>query len=256
MSQKPRSIPPGGVPKRSAGMSSVRLPSCPRSAWGCHPRVGVARIQRHESETAEGVVHGKDAGLGGTWPIASHCKKGLVGCGGKTTVDVWYDQVARRVSGMAAKFSDQEINVLLKERKPLPPDCQKRMQLRNKRGHKERDLDIEGANGNQFRIILRQSDFNPFDFSIILAVCPRGTNQPFRLRRYNGRSHEHKNQIEGDMFYDFHVHTATERYQDLGMKEDSYAKASDQFSDFDSALHNMIEECGVDVPTDGHPRLF
>ena len=97
---------------------------------------------------------------------------------------------------METKFSDQEIAALLEERKPLPPDYKKRMQLRGRRGHKERELDIDGAKGSQFRIILRQSDSNLFDFSVILAVNPRGTNQLFRLRRYNGKSHEHKKSNE------------------------------------------------------------
>jgi len=54
------------------------------------------------------------------------------------------------------------------------------------------------------------------DFSIILAYCPEASNQLFRLRRYNGKSHEHTNTIEADKFYNYHIHTATERYQELG----------------------------------------
>jgi hypothetical protein len=51
------------------------------------------------------------------------------------------------------------------------------------------------------------------------------------LRRHNGRSHEHTNQIEASTFYDFHIHMATERYQELGMREDAYAEATDRFGD-------------------------
>jgi hypothetical protein len=113
---------------------------------------------------------------------------------------------------MAAKYSDAEIQALLAEKKPLPEDFRSKIRLREKRGHKEQELDIEGVNGNQFRLILRQSSFNGLDFSVILAYCPTGSNQVFRLRRYNGKSHEHTNIIESEKFFDYHIHTATERY--------------------------------------------
>jgi len=92
---------------------------------------------------------------------------------------------------MAAKYSENEIMKLIRERKPLTEDVPTRLQLRDKRGHKERELGIQGADGNQFRLILRQSDLNPLDFSLILAVQPKDTNLLFRLRRYNGKSHQH-----------------------------------------------------------------
>jgi len=156
---------------------------------------------------------------------------------------------------MPVSYSDREIAALLRERKPLPPNYQTRIRLRNKRGHKERELDITGAQGTQFRLILRQSDFNPLDFSIILAVCPVGSNQVFRLRRYNGK-HEHTNHIEEQTFYDFHIHEATERYQELGTREDTYAEKTDRYSDFHSALHCMIRNCGFDMPEDDQQTLF
>ena len=124
---------------------------------------------------------------------------------------------------MPARYLDEDIAGLIQERKPLPADYRSRIQLKAKRGHKERQLEIRGASGNEFRIILRQSNSNSLDFSIILAVYPPQSNQPFRLRRYNGKSHQHTNIIENDMFYDFHIHKATERYQELGMREDSFA---------------------------------
>ena len=71
---------------------------------------------------------------------------------------------------MPTKFSDSDIARMIKERKPLPDNYSSRVQLREKRGHKERELDVAGKDGTQYRLILRQSDFNMLDFSIILAV--------------------------------------------------------------------------------------
>lgn len=137
---------------------------------------------------------------------------------------------------MTIVLTDEEIAALLAERKPLPPDYQTRIQTKLKRGHKERELEIKGDAGNDFRLVVRQSASNPFDFSVILIYCPLGTNQTFRLRRCNGRSHEHTNVLERVTFYDFHIHMATERYQELGTKEDSYAEPTDRFSDLGGAV--------------------
>jgi hypothetical protein len=123
---------------------------------------------------------------------------------------------------MAAILSDVEIARLLEEKKPLPADYRTKIQIRPKRGHKERELDLEGAGGSDFRLILRQSVINPLDFSVILVHRPPQSNQLFRLRRYNGKSHEHTNPIEEDTFYDFHIHQATERYQQIGARENIY----------------------------------
>ena len=112
---------------------------------------------------------------------------------------------------MAAKYSDADIKTLIEEKKPLPMDFRSKIRLREKRGHKEQELDVQGANGHQFRILV---------------------------------------------FYDYHIHTATERYQELGMREDSYAEPSDRFSDLNTAINCMLKECGFEVPHDPQLKLF
>jgi hypothetical protein len=78
----------------------------------------------------------------------------------------------------------------------------------------------------------------------------------FRLQRHNGKSHEHTNQIEGNTFYDFHIHLATERYQEIGMREDAFAKPTDGYADFHTALLYMFENCGFKVPPNNQKLLF
>jgi len=157
---------------------------------------------------------------------------------------------------MAAIFSDQDISRLIQERKPLPTDYRTKIQTRPKSGHKERELDVESVAGEDYRLILRQSIFNPLDFSVILAYRPPNSNQLFRLQRYNGKSHEHTNPIEGETFYDFHIHQATERYQEIGAREDTYAKPTDRFADFPQAITCMLKDCGFEMPLDSQGRLF
>ena len=128
--------------------------------------------------------------------------------------------------------------------------------MRPKRGHAERNMDLTGNAQSKFRLILRQSKLNPLDFSIILAIRVPKSNQIFRLRRYNGKSHEHTNHIEDVTFYDFHIHTATERYQQLGPREDAYAEPTDRYGDFHGALRCLIEDANIEVPLQQQGHLF
>lgn len=128
---------------------------------------------------------------------------------------------------MSLKLTDREIADLLNERKSLPDDYRSRIQVRPKRGHKERELDIVGEDGSEFRLIIRQSTINSLDFSVIVAFRDPGSTQLLRLKRYNGKSHEHSNRLEGGApFYDFHIHTATERYQlESGLREETDSRS-------------------------------
>lgn len=112
-----------------------------------------------------------------------------------------------------------------------------------------------GAQGSEFRIIIRRSQFNPLDFSVIPAHKVPMSNELFRLRRYNGRSHWHTNPLERQTFYDFHIHQATERYQVLGAKEDHYAVPTDKYADLDGASTCMLSECGF-IGGSPQPRLL
>lgn len=115
---------------------------------------------------------------------------------------------------------------------------------------------MTGDAGNEFRLIFRQNKINPLDFSVILAVRVPGSSQIFRLRRYNGKSHEHTNHIEDVTFYDFHIHIATERYQERGTREDAYAEPTDRYGDFHGALRCLIDDANLEVPPESQGNLF
>jgi hypothetical protein len=153
-------------------------------------------------------------------------------------------------------LTDAEIAALIAEAKPLPDDYQQRVQTKPKRGHRERELDLVGANGSDFRLILRQSSFNPLDFSVILAWLPPQSTSSFRLCRYNGKSHEHTNTLESHTFYEFHVHRATARYQQSGLREDSFAEPTARYQDVAGALQCLIQDCGFQLPPNHQAGLF
>lgn len=149
-----------------------------------------------------------------------------------------------RDENMAIIYSDSDIQSLLRERKPLDTDFRSGIRLRDALRHQRYELDFTGVEGSRFRLMLRKNKINIFDFSIILGVYPHDSSRLFRLCRYNGKSHEHTNPIESIKFHGFHIHIATERYQDFGFREDAYAEPTDRFSDFDTALQCMVNDCG------------
>jgi len=153
-------------------------------------------------------------------------------------------------------LTDNEIHALLQEPKPLPPDYQRRLATRAKRGHSEVELGIPGANGSDFRIAVRQSLANPLDFSVILGYCPPNSNQMIRLRRYNGKSHEHTNPLENQTCYEFHVHQATERYQSSGYREDTFAEPTDRYANLAEAIACLIADCSMQLPPGATLPLF
>lgn len=157
---------------------------------------------------------------------------------------------------MSNLLTDRDIDALLAEPKILPSDYLLKVSLKQKRGHKERELDCVGENGSEFRLILRQGSYNILDFSAILAFCPTGSSQLFRLRRYNGKSHEHTNQIEKQTFYDFHIHMATERYQSSGLREDAFATPTDRYADFHGGLSCLLSDCSFEIPHGNTLSLF
>jgi len=158
---------------------------------------------------------------------------------------------------MGIILTDTEIESLICETKTIhSSDLLKKMRLRSKRGHYESQLNMLGENQSEFYLIFRKNMINELDFSVILAVKLPSTGRLFRLRRYNGLSHQHTNRIEREKFYDFHIHYATERYQGLGMSEDAYAIATDQYPNDVEAIQFALSDAHITVPDGIQFRLF
>ena len=76
---------------------------------------------------------------------------------------------------MGTVLSDTDIDSLLEEEKELPADWERSAQVRPKshRCFKERAFEVEGGLRNHFRVVLRRSNLNQLDFSIILLTTVR-----------------------------------------------------------------------------------
>jgi hypothetical protein len=127
--------------------------------------------------------------------------------------------------------------------------------LRDKSIYHEFVFEVKGENENTFRIIVRQNKINPLDFSVILGVSING--RLFKLKRYNGNLHEHINKIENQKISGFHIHKATQRYQEMGFREEGYAEVSKKYVDWRTALNSMLNDNNFLVEVEkSQERLF
>jgi hypothetical protein len=155
------------------------------------------------------------------------------------------------------QLSDEAIEDLIREPKNTPAGLLPlRLTERNK--HRRKDFTISNPSGNEFVIAVRQAVLNPLNFSVILMYRIPGYNTFFRLRRYNGKHGGHTNEIEGNEIGDeCHIHTASERYQKLGAKEEGFAVETTRYTDLNGAVRCLLEDCGfTPPPPDPQGKLF
>ena len=161
-------------------------------------------------------------------------------------------------------LTDSQIEELIHRAKPLPEGWRKRLRLRQHKGeaHKRAELQID-SNTEVFVIKCRQNSNNPLDFSIILVYKGK-TGCEYRLLRCNGKhpsQHTHRWERdygrEGATFGpSFHVHRATERYQEAGLDIDGFAEPTDAYSDYFTGLEHFAQAgCFVD-PERPKPDMF
>ena len=84
---------------------------------------------------------------------------------------------------MAVTYTDNQIDALVQERKPLPANWRDRTRMKAKRGHDEAAPGRHRRDRNRNPVDIPQSRINGLDFSIILAVLVPQSTQVFRLRR-------------------------------------------------------------------------
>ena len=98
------------------------------------------------------------------------------------------------------------------------------------------------------------------NFSVILGVKIKvkvpSAKKFFRLKRYNGDYHLHTNTIEEQEVEGFHIHTATERYQVNGPREEAYAKPTQRYNDVNGALKCLFADANFEDPYALENTLF
>jgi hypothetical protein len=151
-------------------------------------------------------------------------------------------------------LTDERIKGLLDEPKPEVDSQELRRALNSaavRRCYRRAKARVKGERGSWFVVHLRQNTLDPYDFSVILTFLPP-TGAEINLRRHNGRNHRHRNKLEGTSFTNsFHIHEATERYQEAGHDIDGYARATTDFHDLATALDAMLAAANFARPAQG-----
>ncbi len=140
-------------------------------------------------------------------------------------------------------LTDTQIESLLaKEKVVLNPRARKKQEGK----HFRQDFNVESADGNDsFKLYIRQSTVITKGFSAIL-VWISSTKEETILMRCNGADHPHTNKIEGNKIdCEFHIHTATERYITKGMRAESFAIATTEYTDIEGAKNHLCTLCNI-----------
>ena len=157
---------------------------------------------------------------------------------------------------MSTILTDKEITKLINEQKILPSDWRSNANVTQEKSSNCITVTVIGENNNIFVLKLRQNRINSSNFCLTLGLKKPNTNKLFILRRYDSKE-EHTNLIEKEKFRGFHIHIATERYQNYGGgEEDKYAEETDRYSDYDKALKCLLEDCNFLITTDPQMDLF
>ena len=159
-------------------------------------------------------------------------------------------------------LTDEKINDLLKCPKQLNNPMAR---SKNKDGHEQYNFTATATDGSGhiFEIYKRQNlrEGMEDDFSCGISwIAPNG--EPLTLRRYNGSSHDHPNQIEQTRIgYNCHIHIATERYIKANKKPEGFAEVTNRYNSISGALHCLVKDCnisGIKTSPDNtlQPKLF
>ena len=139
-------------------------------------------------------------------------------------------------------LSDEEIAALIAEAKTVPTGLSPIKPMSERCQHKRKTFDIETtASGSEFVVGVRQSCLNAYDFSVILGYKIPGSYTVFRLRRYNGNSHQHTNILERETIDGLHVHMA---------------ERADRYFHLESAIACLLAECGFKSPLEELPLFI
>ena len=159
---------------------------------------------------------------------------------------------------MAITLNEDKIQALICLPKELPSNYRRVLSLRSfpDKAHRRAELFVTVDAETQFVIKLRQSVLDITDFSVIYGYCIPHSNRVFHLRRYNG-CHKHENKLEHNLFISYHIHQATERYQNVdGADVEAFAEPTDKYAEIYGALELMLQECNFIKPSGSQLNLI
>lgn len=143
--------------------------------------------------------------------------------------------------GYESVTNDKIEQLVTMKKKVTNPNARKS----DKIGHYQYNYTLKGEIGYEFQLYVRQNKLLEDDFSCGLNwLMPSG--EVLTLRRYNGPSHCHKNNIEDDkLCYNTHVHKSSEKYIQANKKPDGFAEVTNKYKTLKGALHCLVNDCNI-----------
>lgn len=128
-----------------------------------------------------------------------------------------------------------------------------------KPGHKQINYIVHALDesGHEFELFTRNNTEPGMedDFSCgLLWSAPNG--ETLILCRYNGPSHNHRNQIDKQSLgLVCHIHRATERYIKANKKPDGFAYQAEKYVTLKEAFHCLINDCCIEGFASGEVNM-
>lgn len=147
-------------------------------------------------------------------------------------------------------LNNNEIYNLIDEHKTIDSatirSAHKEQNFKNKQNlsFKIWEHELQTVGGNVFRIKIHRNKRFIDNFSVIFQYIDEN-EKSFNLKRYNGIHAPHINTIEKNRVQGFHIHTATERYQEKNLHIEAYAEETDQYSDWKGAFIKLLHDCNI-----------
>ena len=156
---------------------------------------------------------------------------------------------------MEIRYNDGEIAAFISEPKQLPDNYMKILLPDAEKCQNQRTVDITGNNGYVFRIFVKKHHKYEENFSIGFGVKRNNSKDIFILKRYNCKQ-QHTNFLESETIFGYHIHTATQRYQEIGRKSEGYAEQTTRYNNALGALKCLIADCNFKKPPVDQYELF
>ncbi len=168
---------------------------------------------------------------------------------------------------MPAPFTDLVAARLIAERKPITAKIVAEQLVPSspsaRTNSRQGAYEVTGSDGHEFKVIVRQNQRIPKNFSVILASFVG--SKAFRLVRCQGGHQPHTNHLEkksgaGIAFVPWntcHVHRYTERYfNEDPDKHDEYAEPTTAYATWQEALQYLLNLANFRFTDQGNQMLL
>jgi len=123
-----------------------------------------------------------------------------------------------------------------------------RSKSKEKDGHEQYNYKLQSQTGDyQFELYTRQNLREGMEDDFSCGISWLSSNgDVFTLKRYNGPSHIHRNQLENTFIKQKpHIHISTEKYVRANRKPEGFAEETNRYNSLKGALHCLVIDCNI-----------